>query len=161
MKTFYFTNPTFDRHKGQEMRLMIDSELEGTVQLLSPFYDKAGNPTPEIRALDRGEKPEGISKHDIVGSDLDMIEQSDGVVGWITNKTSWGSIQEACIAFREMHKPVYLIFDPKTRGICEHCNGFNPNYPAHPWANKHATRVFGTIEGFIAFAKAKYGPKDE
>lgn len=158
MKTFYFTNPTFDRHKGQEIRLKIESELKNSVALVSPFYDKGGNPTPEIRALDRGQKPEGVSENDIVETDIDMIREADGLIAWITNKTSWGSIQETYIAFKEMNKPVYIIFDPNTRGVCNHCHGFNPNAPGHPWPLKHSTRTFGNVEAFIAFAKEKYGP---
>lgn len=154
MKRFYFTNPTYDRHKGQYVRLAIEGELKGIVELVSPFYDRNGTPTPEIAALDKGEVPE-IEDDVIVEGDLRKVQECDGLVAWITRRSSWGSIQEACITFREYHKPVYIIFDPFSRGTCQHCKGFNPNHPTHPWARKHATKIFPNIQAFIQFAKER------
>jgi len=144
MKTFYFTNPTDDRHRSREIQLLIEKET-GLV-LDNPFYDKTGKPTDEIKALDNGEKPK-ISHNEIVDRDLEMIDNSDGLVAFITDKTSWGSIQECFYASRVIKRPTYIICDPKTRSKI--------NNPNHPWVLRNSTKVFGTLEGFIAFAKEK------
>ena len=156
MKTFYFTNPTDDRHKAKEIRKQIEKAVN--IQLLNPFYDHVGNPTKEIAALDKG-KPVSVSDSEIVHSDLKMIRDSDGVIAYITNKSSWGSIQECFVAHYMFGKTVYIIFDPKTQSKCEQCGIKNPNNPKHPWAKANSTRVFGNLEGFIAYAKEKYGEK--
>lgn len=155
MKQFYFTNPTDDRHRAKKLQAHIEQRLEGLIKLDNPFYDKNGDPTPEIRSLDRGEKT-SLSENDIVEMDVDKIKENDGLIGWITNKTSWGSIQEASITYREMHKPVYLIFDPQTQSTACECGTKNPNNPKHPWAKKHSTRIFGNVEAFVAWAKERY-----
>lgn len=148
------TNPTADRAKGRIILAQIEAETN--LELYNPFYDRAGNPTPEVRQLDRGERS-NLSAPEIVSKDLKMIVDVDGVIAWVTNKTSWGSIQECVIAYREMHKAVYIIWDEGTRGVCEVCRGFNPNTPGHPWAEEHCTRSFGTLQGFIDFAKKEWG----
>jgi len=152
MKTFYFTNPTHDRHKAQEIRLLIEKETD--IELVSPFYDRAGTPTSEIAKLDRGEKVT-ISSAEIVQTDFNLVRKLDGVVAYITRKTSWGSISE-CVFAWTLGKPVYLIFDPRSQGNCKVCGTFNNNAPNHPFPTEIGDK-FGNIEAFINFAKEKYG----
>lgn len=154
---YYFTNPTADRHKARKVLLRIIKETN--LRLINPFYDEQGNPTEEVRMLDRGLKPK-VSTPEIVAADLKLIHDCQGVIAWITNRTCWGSIQECCIAYREFKLPVYIIWDEGSRGTCEHCKGANPNTPGYPWAVDHCTQTFGTLQGFIDFAKKKWGEKD-
>ena len=151
-KVFYYTNPTRDRHKARVLQLLIEKETG--LKLVNPFYNVDGTPTAEIRAMDRNEKSP-VSSGQIVQDDKRLIKTYDGLIGYITNKTSWGSIEESFLAFEVLGKPTYLIFDPDSRGDCEVCGCTNPNNPNHPWPIEHSSRVFGTIEGFIAFAKEK------
>jgi hypothetical protein len=144
MKSFYFTNPTADRHKAREIQLQIEKQTG--LSLINPFYGADGSPTEEIRQLDNGE-PTTVRSPEIVAVDMKMIRDSDGIVGWISDRTSWGSIQEAFYCHQVLAKPVYLIFDPDTRSRI--------NNPQHPWAIESSTRIFGNVEGFIAYAKEK------
>lgn len=156
-KVFYFANATASRRWGQQVRLFIEECLEGILRFKSPFYDRDGTPTEEIALLDQGITPTTVSKYDIVGRDLEMMRECDGVVAFITPQCSWGTIQETCIAYREFNLPVYLIFDEANRGKCTKCNGFNPNDPSHYWPNVHSTRVFESVKAFIIFAKEEWG----
>lgn len=153
MKKFYFTNPTFDRHKAQEIRMRI--EKEANIELVSPFYDKAGTPTAEIAKLDKGQKPEGISSGEIFQTDMNLVRQLDGIVAYITRKTSWGSITEIVYAWT-LGKKVYLIFDPNSQGNCDICGTFNNNAPKHPFPKELKTRQFGSVDAFIEFAKKEF-----
>ena len=153
--TFYFCNPTAHRHQAQEIRLRIEAETN--IDLISPFYEADGTPTEEIRQLDNGEATT-IDQYQIVDRDLELIDNSDGIVAYVTNRTSWGSIQECYHAARVCRRPTYIIFDPATRGACSHCGVSNPNNIAHPWAKRNSAKLFESVEEFIAFAKEKYGP---
>lgn len=146
MKVFYFTNPTKDRHKARELQLRIEKELAGVLELDNPFYDRAGTPTKEIAQLDRGERAE-ISEGEIIHNDLKKIRDSEGVVAWITDGTSWGSISETFYSSYVLGKLTYIIFDPHTRN--------NINNPEHPWPKGNSTKIFGSVEAFITFAKAR------
>ena len=155
MKIFYWTNPTGDRHRAQQLRIQLEKELEGLVKFTSPFYNSAGEPNDEIRALDRG-KPSPISKYEIKGKDIALITEADGVVAFVTNQTSWGSIQECYESYDVQHKPTYIIFDGRTQGKCKHCNTKNPNDPNHPWALTSCTRAFNSPQSFIDYIKAQH-----
>jgi len=160
VKKYYWTNPTGDRLRAQEIRLYIEKELKGILELVSPFYDRAGQPTEEIKALDKGEKS-NITSYEILGRDIDLITESDGVVGIVTNKTSWGSIQEFYESKCVQHKPTYIIFDERTQGTCSHCGTANPNNPDHPWAVRSAVRTFNSPDSFIDYMKHHFGSKQE
>ena len=135
---YYWTNPTADRHKAREIQLYIESQVD--LILVSPFYTKDGIPTKEIKQLDNKEIVT-VSSAEIVAIDKKLIRDCDGVVGWVSDKTSWGSVMEFIWAYEVACKPVYIIFQD------------THNLIRHPWASEHSTRMFGTIEGFIAFAK--------
>lgn len=143
---FYFTNPTKDRHKAREVQLRIEAELKGVLRLVNPFYDNAGTPTKEIASMDRGERSE-VSPGEIVHNDLKLIRDLDGVVAWITGNTSWGSISETFFSAYVLGKKTYIIFDPNTRN--------NINNPDHPWPKGNSTKIFGSVDAFIEFAKAR------
>lgn len=146
MKHFYFTNPTKDRHKARELQLLLEKELHGILTLSNPFYDVAGQPTEEIGYLDKGLEPQ-VEPGTIIHNDLKQIRDLDGIIAWITENTSWGSICETFFSSYVLGKPTYLIFDPATRN--------NVNNPDHPWPRGNSTRIFGSYEAFIAFAKEK------
>jgi len=146
VKTFYYTNPTKDRHKARELQLRIEKELAGIVELDNPFYNRAGTPTKEIAQLDKGVKAE-ISAGEIIYNDLKKIRDSEGVLAWVTGTTSWGSISETFYSSYVLGKPTYIIFDPHTRN--------NINNPEHPWPKGNSTKVFGSVEAFVEFAKAR------
>lgn len=153
-KVYYFTNPTDDRHRSREVQLRIESETG--LKLVNPFYDIAGVASKEIKALDRGDFSP-ISCGEIIHNDLKLVRDCGGVIAFITNKTSWGSIDEVFYSGFEKGFPTYLIFDPDTRdpAVCP-CHGIkNPNNPSHPWPKGTVTKIFGTVEGFINFAKEK------
>ena len=149
MKSYYFTNPTADRHKAREIQLLIEKETG--LNLINPFYGPDGTPTQEIKQLDNGEKTT-VKSPEIVAVDMKMIRESDGIIGWISDRTSWGSIQEAFYCHHVLAKPVYLIFDPDCRNRI--------NNPDHPWAIESSTRIFGTVQGFVQFAKEKLAVKE-
>ena len=149
---FYFTNPTYDRHKAREIQLKIEAETG--LELVNPFYNKAGVPTKEIKALDKGDRPE-VSEGEIIHNDLKLVRDHEGVIAYITKKTSWGSISETFYSAYVLGKPTHLIFDPDSRGGCEHCGITNDNNPDHPWPKGNSTRIFGSVEAFIAYAKEK------
>lgn len=159
MKKFYFTNPTDDRHRSKEVQNRIEKELKGIIELVNPFYDCAGNPTTEIASLDKGEVSK-VSDGEIVHSDMKLIRDVDGVVGFITNKTSWGSIQECFGSHYMFGKLTFIIFDPKTSlqklGNCEHCGTKNPNNIKHPWPRANSTCLYDSVEAFIKNMKERY-----
>lgn len=143
MKRFYYTNPTSDRHRARVIQGII--ERATGLELVNPFYNKYGEPTEEIAQLDKGLASD-ISSPEIVYTDLKLVKDSDGIVGWFTNKSNWGSISEVIYCYSIYHKPVYLIFDPLTRG--------GTNSPDHPFVVEHITKGFRTVDEFIEFAKA-------
>lgn len=149
---YYFTNPTKDRHKAREIQLKIEKETG--LELENPFYDRAGTPTKEIAALDRGERAD-VSSGEIIHNDLKKIRDAFGIIAWITRNTSWGSISETFFSSYMLGKPTYIIFDELSRGTCSVCRASNPNNPEHPWPMGNSTKIFGNLHAFIAFAKER------
>lgn len=163
MDTYYFTNPVDDRERAKEVQRKIEMELKDILRLVNPFYDQAGNPSKEIAALDKGEIPH-VSSGEIVHQDLKLIRDYKGVIGFITNKSSWGSIQEAFFSHYMCGKPTYLIFDPKTSaqklGPCKECGTKNPNNITHPWPAANSTCRFISVDAFIKHMREVYNVQE-
>jgi len=163
MKKFYFTNPTDDRHAAKEIQARIEEELKGIIKLVNPFYDRAGTPTTEIAALDKGVVPK-VSAGEIVHNDMKLIRDCDGIVGFITNKSSWGSIQECFAAHYMFGKPTFIIFDAKSSAQnihpCDHCGTKNPNNIKHPWVRANSTCLYTDVKSFIKDMRERYNYED-
>lgn len=135
----YYTNATADRHKAREIQLKIEAETG--LELVNPFYNCNGDPTEEIKQLDSGVQPT-VSWSEIVATDKKMIRECDGIVAFISSKSSFGSAMEIFYCHDTLGKPVYSIcLDSNTR--------------QHPWLLEFSNKMFGTIEGFVQFAKEK------
>lgn len=140
---FYFTNPTADRVRAREVQLLIEKSTGLTLD--NPFYNNAGTPTKEIQQLDKG-LPVSISEDEIVAADLRKIQDSVGVIAYVTGKASFGSPMEIFYARGVLGKPVYTIcYDEKLR--------------KHPWLKYYSTNIFNSVESFLTFASQKLSIK--
>ena len=144
MKTYYFCNPTADRHAAKEIWLKLRDALKGIAYIANPFYYQNGNAKPDIRQLDAGGKP-NITADDIVEMDLELIHMAtDGIIAYLSERTSHGSAMELWEAKKVLNIPVYALGKSTPNGRDE-----------HPWIDYCITKKPESVYALIKMLKGE------
>jgi nucleoside 2-deoxyribosyltransferase len=137
MKSFYLAHPFNSREKIREWEL----HLSGTfpVNFTNPFYSKQAIEEFQEGDVSSNEYYERL-KHpsEIVENDINLINNSDGIIAIVDGSLSYGTIMEIVYAYKS-GKPVYLIIT----------NGHHK----HLWFTYHATKIFTSFKEFEEFMK--------
>ena len=102
---------------------------EHGIDFINPFYDKdIENPTlVDEGKMDVYEYMKQLDPVTIVERDIECIYESMGVIAFVTDSISYGTIMEIVYAYNNS-VPVYMMVT----------NG----YEEHPWLKYHATEIF-------------------
>jgi nucleoside 2-deoxyribosyltransferase len=103
----YLTHQFKYRHIIREIEL--DIEKKYNIILDNPFYD--ADKRQDIEKADNGIQREFTQQDciDIVNNDLNMINESDGVLAIISDEETLGSYMEIFYCAFVLNKPVYMI----------------------------------------------------
>lgn len=145
----YLAHPVLLRREIRNWELVIESRYD--VDFINPFYDS--HTTTENRAINTldDKKNYEYSKRDaynIVRTDLHSIQQADGIVAFLDDTPSIGTIMEICYN-HQFHKPTFVV----APDFAIMKDGYKHPIGNHPWVQYHATRVFKKevdFEDFIA-----------
>jgi len=139
MIKYYLAHPFDSRFKMREWELKIEEELG--IEIINPFFDVERKDKDILEAkgitlTSQATRKEryGLSDDDcaeLVGRDIDLICQADGMIAIIDGSLSYGTIQEMVYA-RLCGNPVYSVI----------LNG----HIGHPWLRYHSTKVFSALE---------------
>jgi len=133
MKKYYLAHQFKYRFFVREQELRLEKEYN--IILDNPFYDAAKRQDIEIADKGIKRKFSKIDCDEIVGNDLSMIDNADGIVSIIIDDESLGSYMEIFYCSHDLYKPVYLICPvDKIRN--------------HIWIRKFATKRFKNITDF-------------
>lgn len=133
LKSFYWTNQLIDRTAAREQELKIKDNCK--LVTVNPFYADDGTPTKEIAQIDAGQKTT-VSPEEIVGRDLKLIKDCDGLIAYLSSDKNMGSCMEIAIASCMWSKPVYVI-------------ATQDHLASHPWVVYFANKVFRSSFEFI------------
>jgi len=131
----YLGHPFADRKWIKEWQIFVEEKYN--IEFVNPFYDITRT---DIEKIDAGlEEPESADRDyvDLVSRDLDVMEQCNGMLAFITGCPSYGTIMEIVYAYNKGTVPVYLIVT----------NGKEN----HPWLRYHATEIFTSLKSFEEF----------
>ncbi len=135
----YLAHPFDLRHEMREWEQGFE-ERTG-IELHNPFYEGNRSDVEEIDA-GRAERYEKLDPQTLVDRDLDAIDRSDGIVAYIGNALSYGTIMEIVHAWYA-GATIYLVVT----------NG----HEEHPWLRYHATEIFTSLGDFEDFIAKKAG----
>jgi hypothetical protein len=141
---FYLAHPILDRDwvRKEELRL----EKKFNLDLANPFYDEKER--NDIKEIDAGKiMPYGIQLVDkIVFGDIDKINKSKGILGFVTSSVSVGTFMELFYNAWVLRHPAYIIVT-------------NKNLQTHPWLRFCARygRIFKSLPSFERWWEKKHG----
>jgi len=146
-KKYYMGHPFDSRFKMREWELEIEKELD--IEIINPFFDVERDDREVIDEKDVTLDTQATRKdryglsdeecEELVGRDVDLIAESDGMITIIDGSLSYGTIQEMVYAFEIHKKLVYSVIS----------NG----HIGHPWLRRHSTKTFETLEQLTEFLR--------
>ena len=134
IRRFYLAHAIADRHWVRQRELGMEALTNGALELVNPFYDAEQDMTEvdagRVDVYAPKEKPELI-----VGRDLALIKECDGLVGIFSSSWTVGVHMEMFHA-AELLKPVFAV-------------AYDSRAWRHPWVRYCVGNgVFATLEEF-------------
>jgi len=143
----YLAHPFSSRHKMREWELEVEKELG--IEIINPFFDverddkdviedKKATLTTQSTRKDRY----GLSDEDcavLVERDIDLIQESNGMIAIVDGSLSYGTIQEMVYA-RDCGILVYAVVS----------NG----HIGHPWLRYHSTEIFTSLDELTEYLRS-------
>lgn len=136
----YLAHPLPDRHWVREEELKLERRLG--IELVNPFYDRE---RADIASLDNGTRQPYNSSLDpsfVVSGDLKEIDDSDGVLCFVTDQASVGIYMELFYNAYVLKRPAYLVI-------------INEKFFNHVWLRYCATIRFKSVEEFAEWWENK------
>ncbi len=141
---FYYANQTSKALQGLEVQRYLERTLN--IELDNPFFDRAGNPTLEMRNILRGET-NPVNHFEITGRDINKVCENDGIIAYFSsNELCIGTAWEMAVARACWGRPVYIIDEVSKKDIRK-----------HPFPTFYGIPVFPGRYAFVEFALAKWG----
>lgn len=145
--SFYLAHPILDRDWIRKEEIRLEEELG--IELVNPFYD--GPEQSNIKAMDAGKRTPWDGKYDpdwIVDKDLKAIDDARGLLAFITESETVGTIDEIFYSARIKKYSTFLILSKEKWWL-------------HPWLNFTGITKFKTLKEFEEWFKINKSSLEE
>lgn len=140
MKRYYLANQSKYRMRCRGDQKLIEHYVG--VILINPFFDTGiSEVQKECHKMYQNNIPIPDEMVELItDTDLNAIDDNDGVIALIYDDELIGTLMEIFYASYVKGMPVYTIcYDKRVR--------------EHLWVRRYSTKIFKTIDEFIAYAK--------